>query len=144
MVQHVSAEATVRIAQHARAPVLRGRRGDLDLADAGGLPPFERAYFGESELADEILYALRNDDQRRSSTAFARMADDAPKGWEIQMIHVCVRQQNRIDGRQVFDADAGTAEPMDENKPVREDGIDENVASVELQKKRCVADEGDS
>jgi hypothetical protein len=55
-----------------------------------------------------------------------------------------MRQENHIDWRQILDADARPAKPVDEKKPVREDGVDEEVDSRKLQKKRRVPDECDS
>ena len=48
------------------------------------------------------------------------------------MIVMRMREQNQIDGRQIFDAAAGTFDALQQKQPIREIGIDENIQIIEL------------
>ena len=59
------------------------------------------------------------------------------------MIEVRVREQDEIDGREVFDFQAGAFDAFEEEKPVGEIRIDEDVEVGELNEEGGVADPGD-
>ena len=60
------------------------------------------------------------------------------------MIEVRVGYQNGVQRREILDAKAGTPESLEDEEPRCEDGIDHEIRSGDLQKKRRVTDEGDS
>jgi hypothetical protein len=60
------------------------------------------------------------------------------------VVHVRVCEENRVDSREILYANSGPSKPADQNKPVREDRIDEDVEGGNLQKKRGVPDECNS
>lgn len=144
VLQVVSTETAVGVAEDAGAPVLRGCRDDFDTADVCGLPPVERADFRKAQLLYEVLNVFRHDDEGRLAGEFAGVADDFAQRWEVEMVHVGVREEHSVDGRKVLDAHAGAAHAMDEDEPVREDGIDEEVEAADLKQEGRVADEGDA
>ena len=62
----------------------------------------------------------------------------------MQVIEVRVRDQHNVDGRQIGNAQAGTAQAFQHEEPAREIGIDDDVLSADLQEEAGVADEGDA
>ena len=60
------------------------------------------------------------------------------------MIEVGMGQQNEIDRRQILDFEAGALDPFDEEQPVGEIGIDQDVQIRELHQKGRVTDPGQS
>jgi hypothetical protein len=60
----------------------------------------------------------------------------------MQMVKVCVSDENVIDRRQVFDAHARAAKPLQDEQPARKVRINHNVLAAGLQKKSRVANEG--
>lgn len=147
----VAAEEAVGVREHAGTPVFGGGEGDFDAGvravaatQIGGLPPFEFGDQAEAELADEIGDALRNDDLWRDASDFAGLADNFAQGRQVQVVHVRVGEKDGVDGRQVFDAQAGTALSAEEDERAGEDGVDEQVAAGDLDQERGVADEGDA
>ena len=59
------------------------------------------------------------------------------------MIEVRVREQDEVDGRKIFEAQAGALDALEEEKPVGEIGIDEDIEVGELDEKGGVADPGE-
>src|SRR5450432_315373 len=60
------------------------------------------------------------------------------------MIEVRVRDQHKVDRRQVGDAQAGAAQAFQYEEPAGEVGIDDDVLAANLQEETGVADEGDA
>src|SRR6185437_9348356 len=55
-----------------------------------------------------------------------------------------VGEQDGVNGREVLDAHAGLAETMDEDEPIGEDGVNDEVESAELEQEGGVSYEGDA
>jgi len=55
-----------------------------------------------------------------------------------------MRQQNSVDGREVFNGNARTPEATQNNEPVGENGIDQQIHAADLNQKRGVTDKGHS
>jgi hypothetical protein len=54
----------------------------------------------------------------------------AAEGWFVEMIEVGVGQEDKVNGGQVFEAQARTFEALEEKKPVGKVGIDEHIEVV--------------
>ena len=53
----------------------------------------------------------------------------------MKMIEMGVGYEDRIEGRKILDAQAGPAQTLEDKKPGREDRIDDDVRSANLQEK---------
>ena len=62
----------------------------------------------------------------------------------MQMIEVGVRNQNKVDGREVRDAEARTTKPLQYKQPPRKIGIDHYALSPNLYEEAGMADERDA
>src|SRR5580692_11133454 len=62
----------------------------------------------------------------------------------MQMIEVGMRNQHQVDGGQIGDAQAGTAQAFQHEKPAREVRIDHDALSANLHEKAGVANERDA
>ncbi len=142
--EDVSAVASMGVAKHACAPMFARGHGDPEIFEFKRLPPFEGMHFGKAGAGYEVLDAVRHDDLRGASGEPAGGANDAAQGGEIEVVHVGVRQQDEVDGRQFADQDACATLPAQEDEAFRKDGIDKDVAAVDLEQKGGVADEGDA
>jgi len=65
------------------------------------------------------------------------------QGWFVEVVKVGVGQEDEIDGRQVFDAQAGAFDAFEEEEPVGEIGVNQDVQVGELDQKRGMADPGE-
>ena len=61
----------------------------------------------------------------------------------MKMIEMSVRQENQINGGQVFDSQAGALDAFEQEQPVGEIRVDENVQIGELRQERSMADPGE-
>ncbi len=60
------------------------------------------------------------------------------------MIEVSVRDEHRIDRRQVAKPESGPAEPLENKNPAGKVGIDQQVLAADLEKEAGMTDEGDA
>lgn len=67
----------------------------------------------------------------------------APQRRLVKMIEVRVRQENKIDRREMADLYTCAFDAFQKEEPVRKIWIDENVEIVELNEERRVPDPGD-
>ena len=150
--EDVSAEAAMGIAEFARAPVAGGGGGDGEGGsggggcggrELGGLPPFEGANLGEAEVADEVLDAVGDDGDGGGQVAAAHGAEDGAEGGEVEVVHVGVGEEDRVDGGKVAWEEAGAALAAEEDEAGGEDGVDEEGAAGGLDEEGGVSDEGD-
>jgi hypothetical protein len=133
--QNEAAVAAMLVAQGARAPMFAGREGDLPIVVGKTFPPIKLDDALEAEVEGEVAHTPGHD-------ADFRMRQ-AAQGRFMKMIEVRVREQDEIDGRQVFDFQSRTLDAFQEKKPVGEIGIDEDVQVGELNQEGGVADPGD-
>ncbi len=148
--QDVTAVVTVGVVEHARAPVAAGRHDDFDLLfnrvgfEGGGLPPFEFGDAAEAEFFDQVAHSQGNDCLRRDAGEAFGVAHDPAQGGEIEVVHVRMCEQYRVDGRQVLEEHAGAALAAQQDQACGEDGVDKEVAAGDLDEEGRVADEGDA
>lgn len=142
--KHIASEAAMCVVEDSRTPVPAGRHGDIHAAEAGRLPPVERADFRESEPAEQVFDAQRHDGDRSFAGQPAGVANDFAQRREVEVVHVRVCEEHGVNGGQVLDADAGFAQAMDQDEPVGENRVDQEVEATQLQQERGVANEGDA
>lgn len=135
MFEDEAAVAAVIIAKHAGAPMFAGRQGDLPVAMGEALPPIELDDALEPEVAGEVAHAPRHD----ADFGVGQFAE----GRFVKVVEVGVSEEDEINGRQVFDAEAGAFDAFEQEEPVGEIGVNEDVQVGELDKKRGVADPGE-
>jgi hypothetical protein len=58
------------------------------------------------------------------------------------MVEVRVREQDKVNGREILDAQAGAFDALEQEQPVGEIRVDENVQVGELDEERGVANPG--
>src|SRR6266566_10107540 len=61
----------------------------------------------------------------------------------MKMIEMSVREQNQVNRWQMTDLDSRPFDALEQEQPVGEIGIDQNVQITELNQKRGVTDPGD-
>ena len=79
----VSTKAAMKIAQHARAPVLRGGMRYGQLAFTKLLPPFHFVNAAEAEARDDVADVRRNDDLRSPAAAPPRKPGNGAERWSM-------------------------------------------------------------
>jgi hypothetical protein len=64
------------------------------------------------------------------------------QGGFVEMIEVRVSEQDEVNGREVFESEAGAFDAFEEKEPVGEIGVNEDIEVSELDEKRGVANPG--
>ncbi len=130
-----AAEASMRIVDEARAPVLGGRENNLDLSMGAGLPVIHLVDFAESATPEQGSHPLRNHDRlsRRNP----------PERLHVQMIVVRVRNEYEVDRREIPEPKARHPRPLHHRVPHCPVRIDEDIARPHLHEEGRVADPGD-
>ena|SRR5580692_6313909 len=87
---------------------------------------------------------VRDDQRWRGSALAAGLARDGAQRLPMQMIEVRVRYQDDVHRRQIAQVQSRSTQPLENEKPAREVGIDNDVLSANLQKETRVSNEGDA
>jgi hypothetical protein len=140
----VSAVAAMGVAKDTRAPVFAGGHSYLEVQDVELLPPREAVDVGEAEALDQVFDAAGDDDFRGVAGLPTRGTNDLAEGCHVEVIHVRVREEDEIDGRELCDQDAGAALATKQNQAFGKDGVHEDSAAVDLEEEGGVPDECDS
>jgi hypothetical protein len=98
---------------------------------------------GEAEVADEVLDAVGDDGDGGGQVAAAHGAEDGAEGGEVEVVHVGVGEEDRVDGREMAGEEAGAALTAEQDEAGGEDGVDEEGAAGGLDEEGGVSDEGD-
>jgi hypothetical protein len=61
------------------------------------------------------------------------VADDLAEGRQVEVVHVGVRKQHGVNGRQVLNADAGLSQSMHKNEPVGENRVNKEIEAAHLE-----------
>src|ERR1700761_2361743 len=133
----------MRIVEQARAPVFRGRRRNTQRVQFGRLPPSQLLDASKPEVANQVFDPIRNYSHRRRQLAAAHLVRNGPQRRPVEMVHMCMGQQYRIDAGKVPHPDAGMPLTAQENEARRKDRVDEDRATRNLEQKRRVPDKGD-
>jgi hypothetical protein len=135
-------QRAVAAGQAAPREVLRRRRGEADVLDGRRLPPVE---LGDERGLDAVRLEVRADAERgderhppRRQLAHAGLA---------QVIEVIVRQEHRVERRQLGDRRRHRVEPprpgeADRRRALAEHRIGQHPRAVELEQHRAVAEPG--
>ena len=134
VLQDKTAIAAMIITQDASAPVLAGGQCDFPVAMREGFPPFQFDDAAKAKIMGEIADTPGHD-------ADFGMGQ-ATKGGFVEMIKMGVGQQDQVDGWEMLDAEAGALDTFEEEKPVGEVRIDQDVEIVELDEERGMANPG--
>jgi hypothetical protein len=134
MFEHEAAVAAMVIAQCAGAPMFARGERDLPIAMRKTFPPVEFDDAFEAEVAREVTHAPGHD-------ADFGMRQFAEAGF-VKVVKVRVGEQDEINGRKVFDPEAGAFDSLQEKEPVGEVGIDKDVEIGELDEEGGVTDPG--
>ena len=86
----------------------------------------------------------RHNDYRPFAGPTARQASDSPQRWTVQVIEMSMGDQNGVDGRQIAQAQSGTAKALEDENPLREIGIDDEILATHLDEKTGVSNESDA
>ena len=122
--QNKSAIAAMLVAQSPRAPMFAGRQRDFPIVMREAFPPFQFDDAFEAEVEGQIADAPGHD-------ADFRVGEAAERGL-VEMIEVRVREEDEIDRRQVLDFQSGTLDAFQEEKPVGEVRVDQDIQVREL------------
>ena len=60
----------------------------------------------------------------------------------MEVIEVRVGEQDEVDGRQIFYAEPGSLEALEQEEPVGEVGVDDGVEPLELHQERRMPNPG--
>ena len=90
---------------------------------------------------DDRVVAERRDDPRPVAPP------EPPQGLDVEMVVMVVRDQHRVDRRQVLEGDARRVDPLgpgegDRARPLREDRVGQEVEPRDLDQQRGMADRG--
>src|ERR1039457_5795017 len=114
------------------------------VAAARSLPPVEFDDLGKAEIGDQIGNMRGNDNGRCHAARPQVVLHQGTQGWSMEMIEVSVRDQYRVDRRQISDAESGTAKALQHEQPAREVRIDDDSLPADLYKETGVTNEGDA
>ena len=128
-------EPEILIAQPAPRRVLRGRRGERHPAERRALPPVELDHVRRAERDEQRLHAERHEESRMVRV------HETPHRVFVEMVVVIVRDDHRVNRRQVLEAQPGRNDPAWPRElhgaralaPVR---IREDVEAIELHEGR--------
>ena len=107
------------------------------------MPPLQCFDTGEAEVPNEVFDAFGYDRDGRGQAAATHFAGDGAERGAVEVVHVRMRQEQGVDGRQVGYADAGTALAAEQDEAGGKNGVDEQGAAGGLDEEGRVADEGD-
>lgn len=85
-----------------------------------------------------------NDDGRSDSALAQTGVHNRPQRRTMQVIEVRMRDQHKINGRQIGNSQARTAQPFEDKQPRRKIRVDYYIVSTNLQEKARVPDEGNA
>ena len=124
VLQDEPAPAPVFISQGPGSPVLGRNEGHLPVVVAEAFPPFQFDDAAETQTLGQGRAAPgHHGDLRRGDLAQRRF---------VEMIEVRVGEQHEVDGRQIFYAEPGSLEALQQEEPVGEIGVDDGVEPLEL------------
>jgi hypothetical protein len=98
----------------------------------------------KSQSGDEIVHSLGHDDLRRTAPCPARRPNDTTQRGNIEVVHMRVCYQDKVDRRHLLDQNSGMTLASQHDKPGGKDGIHQNVPATDLEEERGVPDEGNT
>src|SRR5439155_146272 len=135
MLQDETAVAAVVVAEDASSPILAWRKGDRPATLRKAFPPFELDHAAEAKVVGQVAHAPRH---------YADFGmGQAAQGWFMKMIEVSMSQQYQINRGEVLDPQPGAFDAFEEEQPIGEIGIDQNIEISELHKEGSMANPSD-
>ena len=131
-----SPEPTVRVVQHAGAPMPGWRECDFQSAEFEGLPVFQFLHMVEAKAMNEATDIFRHKDGLVTRHGAQRLT--------VQMVEMGMRHQHKINVRQVVDFHAGLLDALDDFQPLCPVGINEHAVLGRLDEERGVANPSDA
>jgi len=123
------------VMKRAGTPVIAGSERGGPIPMGKPFPPLKLNDALKTEAARQIAHAPGHD-----SNAGIRKA---PQGGLMKMVEMGVRQENEVDRWQILNLEAGAPEAFEQEQPVREVGVHQDIEVVELDEKRRMTDPGD-
>ena len=133
---HKSAKVAVQIREETRSPVMTWSKRNFQRPEFNRLPVIQLMHNAETKVVHQISNADRHDDRL--------ICCNAPQRATVEMIEVGMRNQDKINRRQMMNFEARLLQPLDHLEPFRPDRIDQDVDLVGLNKKRRVTDPGNA
>lgn len=115
---------------------------DLNIAELKTLPPLEFHNRSIAKIANNIANTPRDDDRRPLARLAPREPRDGAQRGPVQVVEVSVRNQHRVDGRQVAQPQAGAAKPLKHEDPAGKVRVNQDVLPANLQEEAGMSDEG--
>ena len=84
---------------------------------------------------------MRHQDRRRHPAPPFGLLHDGPQRWPVQVVEVGVGHQHQVNGGQVAHSQTGLPQPLEDEEPAREIGVDDNILAAHLEKKTRMTDE---
>src|SRR5450759_4533007 len=130
------------VAHNAGAPVPRRNVRHLHIAELKALPPIQLNDASVAQVADQVANVPGHDDRR----ALAGLASGEPRNRAqrrpMKVVEVRVRNQHRVDRRQLSQLQSRTAQSLENENPAREVGVHQDVLSPDLEEEAGMSDEG--
>src|SRR5271167_4164367 len=112
------------------------------MAELPTLPPVELNDATVAKIADQIVKVPRH----HNGWPFARLAACEARNrrqrWPMKMVKMGVRDQHGIDRRQIAKSQARTAQPLENEDPLGEVRVNQDVPPSDLEEEAGVSDEG--
>src|ERR1019366_7836074 len=137
----VSAITAMHVAHNARAPMARRNVRHLHIAELKALPPVQLNDAPVAQVADQVADMPGHDDRRTFAGLASREPRNRAQRWPVQVVEVRVRNQHRVDRRQLPQLQPRTAQPLENENPAREVGIDQDVPAPDLEEETGMSDE---
>ena len=131
-----STKPTVRVVQNAGAPMAGRCECDFESAEFEGLPVLQFLHMVEAEAVNKATDIFRHKNGLVTRHGAQRLA--------VQMVKMGMRDQHKIDGRQVVDFHAGLLDAFDDFQPLCPVGINEHAMLGCLDEEGGVADPSDA
>jgi len=115
---------------------------NLHFAELKALPPVQFNDAPIAQVADQVANMPGHDDRRPFAGLASREPRNRAQRRPVKVVEVRVRNQHRVDCRQLSQLQSGTAQPLEDENPTREVGIDQDVLAPDLKEEAGVSDEG--
>src|SRR5438093_631619 len=126
----------MQIRQETGAPVVTGGERNLKRPEFDRLPVIELVHNMKAQIMDEVSYAHRHNNRL--------IRRNAPQGAPVEVIEVGMRNEDKINRRQMVNFETWLFQPLDHLEPFRPNRVDQDVDLVGLDEKRGVADPGNA
>ena len=117
----------MQIRQKSCAPVMTRCQRNFERAKLDRLPVIQLMHDMKPEVVHQISHTHWHDDRL--------ICSHATQGAPVEMIEVGMRNQDKINRRQMMNFEAGLFQPLDYLEPFRPDRVDQDIDLVGLNEK---------